>query len=58
MILAARWHLFTGIARREMARNSLRKNPIITNPSIDAGLTLLAALPMMRVPTTHHAARR
>ncbi len=50
--LAARWPLFTGIARREVARKSLRKKPIITNASIDAGLTLMAPLPMMKVPTT------
>jgi len=33
-----------------LTRKSLRRKPIITNASIDAGLTLVAALPMMKVP--------
>ena len=48
------WQLADGSLRvlhdGTMTRKSLKRKPIITNASIDAGLTLMAALPMMRVP--------
>jgi hypothetical protein len=41
-----------------MTRKLLRRKPIITNASIDAGLTLLVPLPMMKVPYQRTASMR